>query len=252
MNRLIHGLFMGIVLTGLNACTTTATRTDPTVAPTAHEGDPVTKRQENTEAGVLVPVEKQIPIDPGPIGTYRIGPYDLLQVEVFQVPELSGEEAVSESGTINMSLIGDVKVAGLTTQEAEERIAKRLGADYLQNPQVDVRLKESASQRVTVTGHVRSPGVFPLNGRMTLMQVIALAGGVDNVGKKSEVLVFRKNADGTMRAYVVDLAKVEEGGARDPKIVSDDRIFVPESGARVITNTVRGMLTGWVTRLPFQ
>ncbi len=253
MNRSIQLFFMGMMLIHLSGCATSDGESDRIVSPTDQEEGQGADSQGSEVQGMLVPVEKQIPIDPGPMSTYRIGPYDLLQVEVFQVPELSGEEVVSEAGTINIALIGDIKVAGLTTQEAEARIAERLGADYLQNPQVDVRLKESANQRVTVTGHVKKPGIFPLSGRMTLMQAIALAGGVDKVGKKSEVLVFRKHPDtGAMRAYVVDLAKIEEGETKDPLIVSDDRIFVPESGARVLINTVRGILSGWATRYPFQ
>jgi polysaccharide export outer membrane protein len=198
-----------------------------------------------------VPAVVGIPTDPGPKVTYRIGPHDLLKIEVFQVEELSSQERVNEQGEIAMPLIGNVKVGGLTPQEAERLIADRLRQNYLQDPQVNIFVVEYASQKVTVTGHVKKPGVFPLAGQTTLMQAIAMAGGLDEVAKKEEIVVFRRQTTGAVNAYVVDLASIEEGKLTDPAIVANDRVVVPKSGMAVFGRSVGNVLTGWAMRVPF-
>jgi len=200
--------------------------------------------------GDLVPAVIGIPDDPGPERNYRIGPYDLLKIEVFQVQELSRQERVNDEGNVTLPLIGPLQVAGLTPQEAEQLIAAKLGEEYLQNPQVNIFVSEYASQKVTVTGQVKKPGVFPVAGRTTLMQAIALAGGLDDVAKKEEVVVFRKQPTGSVSAYVVNMASIEEGKLTDPVIVGDDRIMVPKSGAAVFSRAVGNIIQGWVIRAP--
>lgn len=197
----------------------------------------------------LVPAVQGLPPDPGDQRTYRIVPGDVLKVEVFQVEELSSEEKVSEDGDIVMPLIGPVRVAGMTPKEAEARLAAILGKDYLQNPQVDIDVTESTSQQVTVMGAVNKPGVFPIAGRTTLLQAIALAEGTDRVAKDEEVVVFRPDASGAMQAYVVDLDAIKRGELSDPILVGDDRVVVPESGSAVFIKEVADTLRGFV-RLP--
>jgi polysaccharide export outer membrane protein len=191
-----------------------------------------------------------LPPNPGAASTYRIGPHDLLAIQVFQVEELSSEERVGEDGTVVMSLIGAVQVGGLTPKEAESRIAAALGQSYLQNPQVNIFVKEYASQNVTVTGAVKKPGVFPLQGRMTLLQGIAMAEGVNTVANDNEVVIFRSDPTGATRAYVVDLEKVEKGTLADPVLIADDRVIVPESGTQVFVQNLTGALRGLVSLNP--
>jgi len=202
------------------------------------------------QSGELIPAVVGIPSDPGPMAAYRIGAFDLLKVEVFQVPELSRTERVSDDGMILMPLIGSIKVAGLTLREAEAAIAERFAERYLQNPQISIFVAEYASQKVTVIGHVKRPGVFPLAGRTTLMQAIALAGGLEDIAKKKEIVVFRKQPGGDVNAYVVDMGAVEEGRLTDPVIAADDRIVVPKSGAAALGKAVGNVLTGWALRAP--
>jgi len=199
----------------------------------------------------FVPAVVGVPDDPGTRRTYRIGPHDRLKIEVFQVDDLSSEERVNDDGFIVMPLIGSVSVGGLTPREAEQAIAQRLGERYLQDPEVNIFVVEYASQKVTVTGQVKKPGVFPLAGETTLMQAIALAGGVDDVANKEEVIVFRKHENGKVNAYVVDLGSVEEGKLADPIMVGDDRVVVPKSGVAVFSKAVGNVLTGWAIRVPF-
>lgn len=228
----------------LSACTTVGHRSaagnlpaEPVVSPAA--------RAKGTEAqGPFVPAIIGIPSDPGPSSTYRINPFDLLEITVFQVPELSREERVNEEGFVLLPLIGNIQVGGLTKREAEALLAAELGREYLQNPQVSLFVKEFAGQKVTVTGKVNGQGVIPLRGRTTLTQVIARAGGLSDVANDNEVLVFRKQENGEVNAYVVDFEAVEKGDLADPVIVDEDRIVVSESGTAVVVKTARGLLTG--------
>ncbi|MGE5154555.1 MAG: polysaccharide biosynthesis/export family protein [Bdellovibrio bacteriovorus] len=239
-----------LLLTGLQGC---ATSSKPPTLVAQPAPDPVTAAAPGSQAelkGDLVPAVIGIPADPGPERTYRIGPYDLLKIEVFQVQELSRQERVNDEGFVTLPLIGPVQVAGLTPREAEQAIAAKLGEEYLQNPQVNIFVAEYASQKVTVTGRVKKPGVFPVAGKTTLMQAIALAGGLDDVAKKEEVVVFRRQPAGDVSAYVVDLAAIEEGKLTDPVIVGDDRIVVPKSGAAVFSRALGNILQGWVIRAP--
>ncbi|PID45476.1 MAG: hypothetical protein CSB47_08725 [Proteobacteria bacterium] len=156
---------------------------------------------------------------------YQIGPSDLLAIKVFQAKELSGEVRVDQRGSITLPLIGNVRLAGLTQVQAEQRLAELLGANYLRNPQVSVFIKEFTNQRVTVEGEVNKQGVYPLNGQVTVLQAIALAGGLGKKADTNTVALFRKQGSGH-RVFYLDLALIREGRANDPFVVNDDRIVV--------------------------
>jgi polysaccharide biosynthesis/export protein len=196
--------------------------------------------------GELVPATIGVPPSPSSTSTYRIGPKDLLRVEVFQVAELSSQERVSDDGDIVMPLIGAVRVAGLTPKEAEDHVARLLEADYLQNPQVNIFVEEFASQKVTVSGSVEKPGVFPLQGRTTLTQAVALAGGLTDLADNEQVILFRGQGTPTAQAYVIDVDQIDEGALEDPLIIGDDRVFVPKSGSAVFVKRVSETLRGFV------
>jgi polysaccharide export outer membrane protein len=112
-----------------------------------------------------------------PSDDYVIGPGDLLKVEVFQVQDYSRTVRVSTSGRVSLPLVGVVEAAGQTAANLETQLAQRLAAEYIQNPFVSVFIEEYASQKVTVEGEVKKPGVFPLKGRTSLLEVLALAEG---------------------------------------------------------------------------
>ena len=199
--------------------------------------------------GLIVPAVVGVPHVTDDGATYRIGPHDLLEIEVFEVEELSSEERVSDDGVIVMPLIGAVMVGGLTPREAEREIAKILGESYLQNPQVNIFVSEYASQDVTVAGAVEQPGVFPIKGRTTLLQAIAMAGGVGELANENEVVIFRGQGTPSAKAYVIDLELVQNGSLSDPTLVGDDRVVVPESGSAVFFKGVTEALRGFV-RIP--
>ena len=162
---------------------------------------------------------------------YRIGPQDLLTISVFGVPELNQDVRVNTSGDISLPLVGGVQAGGRTVQELEHDIAAKLSTAYLQSPQVTVFIKEYTSQRVTVEGAVKKPGIFPLTGRTSLLQVIATAGGIDDLGDARALVVFRM-VKGQKMAAVFDLEAIRHGAAEDPQIYGDDIVVVDVSGSK--------------------
>jgi len=164
---------------------------------------------------------------------YRIGADDLLEIQVFGVDLLTRTVRVNSRGQISMPLIGSVEVQGLTAQEAESVVAKRLAGDYLQNPQVSLFIREYTTQRITVEGAVQKPGVYPLRGTTTLLQALAIAGGQGSLSDMHEVMLFRPDSTGKRLAQVYDVEKIRHGEIEDPAIVNDDLIVVNRSPGRV-------------------
>ncbi len=165
------------------------------------------------------------------ISEYRVGAQDQLEITVFQVPDLNRTVRVNSSGQVSLPLIGMLLAGGRTVQEIEQDIAIKLEAKFLQNPQVTVSVKEFTSQRVTVEGAVKNPGIFPLTGRTTLLQMVATAGGLDSIANPQGLVIFRQVAGKKMGA-VFDLKAIRNGAAEDPEVYADDVIVVDESGSR--------------------
>lgn len=174
-------------------------------------------------------------------GPYVIGPQDKLTIRVFEVKDLSFDnEQVDASGVIMLPLIGKVMAAGKTPDQLEEEISHRL-EKYLQSPQVSVSIAESASQKVTVEGNVKNPGVYLVRGETTLMQAVAMAGGVDSEADTHKVAVIRLE-NGVRKAATVDYAAIKQGRAPDPIIQGNDDVVVGESTAKMVwANIIRNL-----------
>jgi polysaccharide export outer membrane protein len=165
------------------------------------------------------------------ISDYRIGPQDLIDVSVFQVPDLTRSLRVNSFGQISLPLVGTMQAGGLTVQELEASIAQHLSEKFLQNPQVTVFIKEYASQRVTVEGAVIKPGIYPLTGRTTLLQCIAMSGDFLPLADLKGVVIFRQ-VEGKKMAAVFDIKAIRAGNADDPLVYGDDIIVVDTSGSK--------------------
>ncbi len=165
------------------------------------------------------------------VSDYRVGPQDLIEISVFQVTDLNRTVRLNSVGQISLPLIGSVAAGGKTVQELEAEIASRLSQRYLQNPQVSVFVKEFASQRVTLEGAIKSPGIYPLTGRTSLIQAIAMAQGLDPLANPQGIVVFRM-IEGKKMAAVFDIAAIRAGNAEDPRVYGDDIIVVEQSGSK--------------------
>jgi polysaccharide export outer membrane protein len=171
---------------------------------------------------------------------YLIGPRDVLQVTVFQVPDLTRTVQVSGTGFVNLPLIGNVQVGGKTIDQAQQEIAAKFGKTYLRSPQVTLALTKSG-QRVTVNGAVRTPQVMTLDNRLTLSQAIAAAGGLSEVGNAQRVHVARSNNQ-SVNDQIFDLEVIQAGKAADPSLVNGDIVIVEESGGKVALKTLRDLV----------
>lgn len=172
---------------------------------------------------------------------YRIGPLDQLEMTVFRVPELTGPLPVDANGEVAVPLIGSVAASGKTTQELETDIAAALGAQYLQSPQVSIAVKESLRQRITVEGAVKAPGIFPIQGRTTLLQAVALSEGLSETSNPTEVTVFRTVNTQRMAARF-DLKDIRAGRSPDPEVHGGDIVVVGESATRARLRDLRGIV----------
>lgn len=162
------------------------------------------------------------------VQAYRIGPQDVIGVTVFRVPNLSGDLEVDANGNIAMPLLGPVNVQGKTNTEVAAILVKELGAKYLQSPEVQVQVKSSPRQKITVDGAVKQAGVFPVIGQTTLQQAIAFAEGPSDDANLRRVVVFR-TINGQRMAAAFDLADIRKGLNPDPVIYGSDIIIVDGS-----------------------
>ena len=172
---------------------------------------------------------------------YTINAQDVLQVAIFQVPDLSRTVRVDGGGFVSLPLIGQVRVRGKTILQAQEDIAARYGKSYLQAPQVTLSLVKS-SQRVTVNGAVKSPTVLSLEGTTTLSMAIAQAGGVSDLGNSARVHVARPTGGQQVEDLIFDLDDIQAGKAQNPVLRGGDIVVVEESGARVVLKNMKEVL----------
>lgn len=113
---------------------------------------------------------------------YKLGPEDVITLTVFNLPEMTQTIRVENDGTITIKLLGRVKVVGLTTSQLRDELQKELGKTYLEDPHVTVFIKQFHSTPISVVGAVAKPGLYQLPGPRTLIQVIAMAGGINLPG----------------------------------------------------------------------
>jgi len=142
--------------------------------------------------------------DPAPlqVNDYQIGPNDLLEITVYELPELNQTVRVSEDGSITLSLLGRVEVAKLTAQELEKKLASLLDQQYTNGAHVTVFIREY--QKVSVLGAVGRPGMYELVGPTTLLQIIAQAGGLTALAMR-DIYVYRQGPDGEQTRIVVNI-----------------------------------------------
>jgi polysaccharide export outer membrane protein len=128
-------------------------------------------------------------------GEYRVGPKDLLEIKVMEIPELNVERRVSDGGTIALPMVGDFAVSGLTATEIRNQLESLLKGKYVNRADVSVVIKEFANKPISILGAVQHPGALNISGRWFLLQAISAAGGLtEAAGRK--VYILRKKEDG--------------------------------------------------------
>jgi protein involved in polysaccharide export with SLBB domain len=198
--------------------------TTPTTAPTDIPADMQANRQEQTsEENAVVPYYNNF------FTTYRLGPEDVISVNVFGQDRYSRSGiTIPPSGRISLALIpGGLFVNGKTVDEVSELIKKRYD-EYIIDPEVTVSLDKAASYRYSIVGDIAQPGIRLMNRRMTVTEAIAEAGGVLNTGDRSRVVVLRRQANNQLAQIPVNVSAIYKGKAPDSTyLIPGDQIFVP-------------------------
>ncbi len=166
-------------------------------------------------------------------GQPPLGVGDQIAITVFGQPDLSAEVTVGESGSIMVPLIGTLNVLNMSAAQLETMVAKRLkDGGYLQNPGVSVQIRQLRSQLVSVIGEVQRPGRYPIQGKMTVLEALATAGGLTQRADKS-ILVLRKSpttvSGDSVREEIsiqLDTAGAQFRGRLDAPLVNDDVVYV--------------------------
>jgi polysaccharide biosynthesis/export protein len=180
---------------------------------------------------------------PSTTGDYRLGAEDLLEITLFNVtgPNVGilprqVQVRISQEGIITLPLLGNLSVAGLTPATLAQQLRQRYD-EYLYNPQISVDVREYRSQRVSVVGAVRQPGVFQLTGPKTLVDLLSMAGGI-NERAASQVHIYRQSSEGR-QTHVVDLlALASNPGLLNMPIQPGDVIDIPQAGTFFVDGAV--------------
>lgn len=182
------------------------------------------------------------------ISDYQLGPGDLIEIKVFGVDDFNQTVRISSSGSISLPFLGKIVVAGLTGAQLEETLTQLMNDNKLiRDPQVSVFVKEFRSQPVYVLGAVNNPGQYMISQQLNLIDVIAMAGGLDLTRADDYALFHRRTGDspeagngsshsarsaagGTSEPIKIDLKDLLENGnlALNFPVQGGDVIHVPE------------------------
>ena len=188
-------------------------------------------------AGLLRADDAKIPSANQAVLAYKVTLTDLLRIDIYQEDDLRTMSRVDAKGNINLPLVGEVRVVGLTVSDAQKAVenAYRDGR-YLRNPQVTINIESYASREVSIQGQIRSPGRFPLpiETNMTVLELVTKAGGFTDTAKGTAVNITRITADGKKQVFTIDVDSLLKG--KDKASISDnsliiqpgDIVYVPE------------------------
>lgn len=162
----------------------------------------------------------------GSAGT--LGPGDIVEIRVFQEPDLSGLWRVSPEGIVDYPLCGKVPLAGKTSSEASDALKICLKNGYLKRPEVTVAIREYNSKKVFVFGEVQKPGTFPFEDNMSIIQAVTLAGGFTKLAARNSTNVTRV-VEGKEQKIRVPVDDIGVGREKNFLLQPGDIVFVPES-----------------------
>ncbi len=165
---------------------------------------------------------------PLPPPTMHIEVSDLIEVRIFDEPQLSGEFRVGPDGTVLLPLVGSIKIAGLTPPAASLRVEEQFRKEQiLREPKVSVYVKQSNAKKIRVLGQVVRPGTYPYSDAMDVVEAITSAGGFTPFADPNDVDVIRLVGEETQR-YHVRVRAISEGKEKSFPLQPGDTINVPE------------------------
>ncbi len=157
---------------------------------------------------------------------FKLGPDDVVEVFVYKEPELSTTVVVRPDGKISLPLIGELSVNGKSALELQREITQKL-TSFIAEPSVNVIVKEVNSAKVSVLGEVKTPGVYKIKDRATVLDAVALAGGFTEYAKRDKVMLIRIESNGQQRRIQINVEDQIKGRQRDLYYVLPyDKIYV--------------------------
>jgi polysaccharide export outer membrane protein len=171
---------------------------------------------------------------------YRIQPNDVVEVHFRYTPEYNLTATVQPDGFISIEVVGDVKMGGLTLEQASAAIAEQ-ARTRLRDPEVSVHLKDFVKPHFVVAGEVNHPGTYDLRGQVTTIQAIAMSGGFKESSKQSKVILLRRINEDYAEVKVLDLKKLMSPSKirEDITLHADDVLVVPKNTLSKIEPVVR-------------
>jgi polysaccharide biosynthesis/export protein len=156
---------------------------------------------------------------------YRVGPEDQLQISVWHEPELSGTPVVRPDGKINLPLLGEIYVVGQTPEELQAMLTIRM-KEFVKDPQVAVIPQQIRSRKVSLVGQVIRQGTYQINGKTTVMQLIAEGGGLAQFARPKSIYILREK-DGQEIKIPVNYKNAIKGQGQNPLVFPGDTVVVP-------------------------
>jgi polysaccharide export outer membrane protein len=192
---------------------------------------------------LLLAQAPQTPAQTAPVTTgqddYLIGVADVINATVFGEPDASRSNVtVDNDGTIDMPLIGRVKVGGRTARAVEKDIRDRLAEKYLLNPSVSVEIVKYRSKTVSIQGYVHAPGEYPVEGNASLTSLLAKAGSM-TLDAGSYVIISRRGVNGARDQIRVTRKAIETGQAQNILLKDGDTVLVPKAETFLVSGQVR-------------
>jgi polysaccharide biosynthesis/export protein len=181
---------------------------------------------------------------------YRLQAEDKIEVLYRYTPEFNATVAVQPDGYVSLPLIGEVKAAGLTLEEAAAQVRAKAG-ERLADPDVTVVLKDYVKPYFVVSGEVGHPGRFDMHGKVSLIEAIAIGGGVKDSGKRTQVVLVHKTGGDMAEVRVLDLRKLMSPSSvlEDVEVRTGDLIVVPRNALSRVEPYVRMSETALVSIL---
>lgn len=161
---------------------------------------------------------------------HTLAPADRIRVAVYQEEDLTSLTRIDARGRINLPLLGEITVGGMTVIEAQATIENAYkDGRFLRNPQVSVSVEEYSPREVSIQGQIRNPGRYtlPIESTFTVVELVTKAGGITDIGKGSAVSITRVLPDGSKKVFIIDVDNIIKG-KKDRK--NDDNILLLQPG----------------------
>jgi polysaccharide export outer membrane protein len=173
---------------------------------------------------------------------YIVGEGDVLQISVYEHPDLATTARIGGDGAINIPLIGQVDVKGLTLPQISQKIADLLSDGYIVDPQVNVFIQEFRSKKAFIMGEVNQPGLHVLHGTTTFLELLSVAGGLTkDAGDRAILKRKTTSSDEHEKIIAIDLKRLIEKGdtSMDIAIMDGDSVYIKKAGVFYVTGEVK-------------